>query len=155
MLRISTQKPYFLASNPSFLLFSEEFRVSTIHAIGRLSQQPTGQSEICNVKCEISPAAPADFFMQNKPNLCVFWAVRGDCEEKQTQFKPNSKPIQTQSNPKQTQSNPNQTQSNPISPRKTGKIPCSTVNCSTVYFLRPKACRKPNQTQPVVSLACG
>ncbi len=77
------------ASNPSFLLFSEELRVSTIHAIGRLSQQPTGQSEICNVKCEISPAAPADLFMQNKPNLCVFWAVSGDCEEKQTQFKPN------------------------------------------------------------------
>ena len=27
--------------------------------------------------------------MQNKPNLCVFWAVSGDCEEKQTQFKAN------------------------------------------------------------------
>ncbi len=70
-----------------------------------------------------SAAAPADFFMRNKPNLCVFWDVSGDCEEKQTQFKADS---------------------NPISPRKTGKIPCSTVNCSTVYFLRPKACRKPN-----------
>ena len=34
-----------------------------------------------------------NLFMQNKPNLCVFWAVNGDCEEKQTQFKPNSNPI--------------------------------------------------------------
>ncbi len=63
MLRISTQKPYFLV--------------------------PTSQSEICNVRCEISPAAPADLFMRNKANLCVFWAVSGDCEEKQTQFKAN------------------------------------------------------------------
>jgi len=30
--------------------------------------------------------------MQNKPNLCVFQAVSGDCEEKQTQ----TNPIQTQ-----------------------------------------------------------
>jgi len=27
--------------------------------------------------------------MRNKPNLRVFWAVSDDCEEKQTQFKPN------------------------------------------------------------------
>ena len=27
-------------------------------------------------------------YMQNKPNLCVFWAVSGDCEEKQTQSNP-------------------------------------------------------------------
>ena len=67
--------------------------------------------------------------MQNKPNLCVFWAVSGDCEEKQTQSNPiyempkmnvssvltkdyenihlhrspKTNPIQTQSNPKQSQ----------------------------------------------------
>ncbi len=105
----------FLASNPSFLLFSEEFRVSTIHAIGRLSQHPTGQSEICNVKCEISPAAPADFIMQNKPNLRVFWAVSGDCEEKQTQFKPN----QTQFPQRDTQYEIRD--SNPISPPRQRK----------------------------------
>ncbi len=76
-----------MATEAQFLtnpLFSEELFSDT-----RLSQQPTGQSEICNVKCEISPAAPADFIMRNKPNLCVFWAVSGDCEEKQTQIKPN------------------------------------------------------------------
>ncbi len=27
--------------------------------------------------------------MRNKPNLCLFWAVSDDCEEKQTQSKPN------------------------------------------------------------------
>jgi hypothetical protein len=36
-----------------------------------------------------------NLFMQNKPNLCVFWAVSGDCEEKQTQFKPNQTQFQT------------------------------------------------------------
>ncbi len=34
-------------------------------------------------------------FMRNKPNLCVFWAVSGDCEEKQSQTNPN-KPNQSQ-----------------------------------------------------------
>ena len=115
----------FLARNPSFL--REEFRVSTIHAIGRLSQQPTGQSKICNVKCEISPAAPADLFMRNKPNLCVFWAVSGDCEEKQSQFKPNSKPI---------------------SPHKTAKIPCSTFNCSTALLSQAKGLPQ-TQSNPI------
>jgi hypothetical protein len=38
-------------------------------------------------------------FMQNEPNLCVFWAVNGDCEEKRTQNEPNSKPKQTQFHP--------------------------------------------------------
>jgi len=28
--------------------------------------------------------------MQNEPNLCLFWAVSGDCEEKRTQNEPNS-----------------------------------------------------------------
>ena len=48
--------------------------------------------------------------MQNKPNLCVFWAVSDDCEEKQTQ----SNPIQSQnkaifglSAPLQSQNKPN------------------------------------------------
>jgi hypothetical protein len=58
--------------------------------------------------------------MQNKPNLCVFWAVSGDCEEKQTQ----TNPIQTQNkaifrtkNPHQTQNKPN---SNPNKPNSCG-----------------------------------
>ena len=119
----------FLASNPSFLLFSEELRVSTIHAIactigGRLSQQPTGQSEICNVKCEISPAAPADFFMQNKPNLCVFWDVSGDCEEKQTQFKPNSNPISPRNQRNPRFKNNSKPKTNPICRGEAAKTGC-------------------------------
>ena len=90
----------FLASNPSFLLFSEELLSDT-----RLSQQPTGDVVPMN-KSTMNTGTPPDYFMRNKPNLCVFWAVSGDCEEKQTQFKPNSKPIQTQNKPNQTQSNP-------------------------------------------------
>ena len=35
-------------------------------------------------------------FMQNKPNLCRFQAKNNDCEEKQTQNKPKTNPIQTQ-----------------------------------------------------------
>jgi len=31
--------------------------------------------------------------MQNKPNLCVFQALNGDSDKKQTQFKPNSNPF--------------------------------------------------------------
>jgi len=73
------------------------------------------------VKSFVRPAGPTDQKtqnMQNKPNLCLFRAVRGDCEEKQTQ----TNPIQTQNkaifnppaNP-QTQNKPNQTQTNPAS----------------------------------------
>ncbi len=51
--------------------------------------------------------------MRNKPNLCVFWAVSGDCEEKQSQSKP-------------------------ISPHKIAKIPCSTVHLSTVLLSQAK-----------------
>jgi hypothetical protein len=32
-------------------------------------------------------------FMQNEPNLCVFWAVNGDYEEKRTQNEPKTNPI--------------------------------------------------------------
>ena len=32
-------------------------------------------------------------FAQNEPNLCHFCTVNADCEEKQTQYKPNSKPF--------------------------------------------------------------
>ncbi len=81
MLRILTLKPYFLV--------------------------PTSQRMAPMQKSTMNTAAPANLFMRNKPNLCVFWAVSGDCEEKQTQ-------------------------SNPISPHKIAKIPCSTVHLSTV-----------------------
>ncbi len=61
-------------------------------------------------------------FMQNKPNLCVFWAASGDCEEKQTQ----TNPIQTQNKANsslsaapQSQNKPN---SNPISSGPLQKI---------------------------------
>jgi hypothetical protein len=52
-------------------------------------------------------------FMRNKPNLCVFWAVNGDCEEKQTQTNPiqsQNKAIFCTKNPPQSQNKPNQTQ---------------------------------------------
>ncbi len=77
----------FLASNPSFLLFSEELFSDT-----RLTQVNQVAKSIKN-----------NLIMQNKPNLCVFWAVSGDCEEKQTQFKANSKPIKANIMPKQSQ----------------------------------------------------
>jgi len=50
-------------------------------------------------------------FMQNKPNLCVFWAVSGDCEEKQTQ----TNPIQTQNKANFDLSAPYQSQFKPNS----------------------------------------
>jgi len=60
--------------------------------------------------------------MQNKPNLCVFWAVSGDCEEKQTQ----TNPIQTQNkanfDPSATPQTQNKPNSNPISNRPVEKI---------------------------------
>jgi len=73
--------------------------------------------------------------MQNKPNLCVFWAVSDDCEEKQTQ----TNPIQTQNKPNfdlsatpQSQNKPN---SNPIKPNPCGPFlfftcPCPGYNLS-------------------------
>jgi len=49
-------------------------------------------------------------FMQNKPNLCVFWAVSGDYEKKQTQ----TNPIQTQNKPNFDLSAPIKAKTNPI-----------------------------------------
>ena len=73
-----------------------------------------------------------NLFMQNEPNLCLFWAVSGDCEEKRTQNEPNSNPIYEMPKmnvnkiltksceiyaftdaEKQTQNKPNQTQYKP------------------------------------------
>jgi len=61
--------------------------------------------------------AQKNLFMQNKPNFCRFWAKNSYLEEKQSQFKPNSNPIQTQFKPNskpikanQSQNKPNQTQ---------------------------------------------
>jgi len=48
--------------------------------------------------------------MQNKPNLCGFWAVSGDCEEKQTQ----TNPIQTQNKANSSLSAPIKAKTNPI-----------------------------------------
>jgi len=67
-----------------------------------------------NQFAQVTKSIVLKVIMQNKPNLCVFWAVNGDCEEKQTQ----TNPIQTQNkaifctkNPPQSQNKPN---SNPI-----------------------------------------
>ena len=66
---------------------------------------------IMNPQCEI-PINQMTLFMQNKPNLCRFWPVNSDYDGKQTQNKPNSKPIKPNTNPMQTQCKPNQTQIN-------------------------------------------
>jgi len=50
-----------------------------------------------------------NFIMQNKPNLCLFQAVSGDCEEKQTQ----TNPIQTQNKANFCTKNPHQSQNKP------------------------------------------
>ncbi len=42
-----------------------------------------------------SPSAQKYLIMQNKPNLCRFWAKNSYLEEKQTQFKPNQTQSQT------------------------------------------------------------
>ncbi len=85
--------------------------------------------------------------MQNKPNLRVFWAVSGDCEEKQSQTNP-IPPARYAI--RDTRYKPNQTQSPRI---KQENFHALLFYCLLFYYLRPKACRKPNQTQPVVSLS--
>ncbi len=72
---------------------------------------------------------PATVIMRNKPNLLntrinVNSIFTKDYDEKRLCEHRENKP--------------NQSQSNPISPRKTGKIPCSTVNCSTVLLSQAK-----------------
>ena len=52
-----------------------------------------------------------NLIMQNKPNLCGFQAVKGDCEEKQTQ----TNPIQTQNKANSSLSAPYQSQNKPNS----------------------------------------
>ena len=44
-----------------------------------------------NLQCE-KPINQNTLFMQNKPNLCGFWPVNGDFQEKQTQFQSQFKP---------------------------------------------------------------
>jgi len=87
-----------------------------------------------NQFAQFTKSIKKNLIMQNKPNLCVFWAVSGDCEEKQTQ----TNPIQTQNKANfdpsaapQTQNKPN---SNPISTpayRRTSK------NCRKFEFYPP------------------
>ncbi len=71
-------------------------------------------------KSTMNPAAPKNLFMRNKPNLRVFWAVSGDCEEKQTQFKANQSQFPSV---------------------KQEKFHALLFTCSTINYLRPKACR--------------
>ena len=67
--------------------------------------QNTGKQCFFSYQAETAQKSTKDYvrkinlFMQNEPNLCGFWAVSGDCEEKRTQNEPN----QTQFKPKQTQ----------------------------------------------------
>jgi hypothetical protein len=81
--------------------------------------QNTGKQCFFSYQAETAQKSTKDYvrkinlFMQNEPNLCVFWAVSGDCEEKRTQNEPNSKPKRTQSKPKRTQFHPKQVEAGP------------------------------------------
>ena len=44
--------------------------------------------------------------MQNKPNLCVFWAKNSYYEKKQTQYKPKTNPIPASQQPPKPNTNP-------------------------------------------------
>jgi len=70
--------------------------------------------------------------MQNKPNLCVFWAVSGDCEEKQTQ----TNPIQTQNKANFDLSAPYQSQNKPnFEPKQTQFL---YHRIRELFIMRPK-----------------
>ena len=83
-------------------------------------QLTTGNRQLSSTSAE---RAQKNLFMQNKPNFPRFCAKNEDFAQKQTQFKPNSNPIQTQSKPIQTQFkpnfNPNMPKTNPIKPNQT------------------------------------
>jgi len=64
-----------------------------------------------NQFAQVTKSIKMNVIMQNKPNLCVFWAVSGDCEEKQTQ----TNPIQTQNKANFDPSAPYQSQNKPNS----------------------------------------
>jgi hypothetical protein len=51
-------------------------------------------AKVANTGCPITM-----LILQNKPNFPHFWLKNKDLPKKQTQFKPNSNPIQTQTNP--------------------------------------------------------
>jgi len=79
-----------------------------------------------NQVAQVTKSIKINLIMQNKPNLCLFQAVSGDYEEKQTQTNPNftrrglvagkpkTKPIPASQPPPKAKTNPIQTQSNPI-----------------------------------------
>jgi len=79
-----------------------------------------------------------DVIMQNKPNLCVFQAVSGDCEEKQTQ----TNPIQTQNKANFDLSAAPQTQNKPNSNPKQSQF--FTINPNN-YLLPLLSNQKYNQ----------
>ena len=69
-------------------------------------------------------------FMQNKPNFPHFSPENDDFTKKQTQFKPNTKPIQTQSKPILGQYQGWQSQTKPIlSWNLSRACPRSVLNC--------------------------
>ena len=91
-------------------------------------------------------------FMRNKPNLCVFWAVSGDCEEKQTQTNPiqsQNKAIFRTKNRPQSQNKPN---SNPIKPNSCGprrsKPPAKLRNSARPKNIKTKSLKLDKQKLP-------
>jgi len=106
-------------------LFSEELRrflVRSFAAYTSLNQVDQFAQATKSIKINL--------IMQNKPNLCAFWAVNGDCEEKQTQ----TNPIQTQNKANSSLSAPIKAKTNPIKPNFEPK------------FYPPRPCG--GQTQP-------
>jgi len=94
----------------------------TNHLFSKELFSNTSLNQVSQVN-QVTKSIKKNLIMQNKPNLCVFWAVSGDCEEKQTQ----TNPIQTQNKANsdlsatpQTQNKPN---SNPIKPNSSPNKP--------------------------------
>ena len=97
----------------NYLLFSEELFSDT-----RLSQQPAGgvlkysEDWLAGVQRSIRQKKPLkssiilNAFMQNKPNFRRFCTANDDSTQKQTQFKPKTKPFLPPKTNPQTQTNP-------------------------------------------------
>jgi len=120
-----------LPRTPSLTEFTSVLSVTSVAKLPKLtllsvfSEELFSDTSLSQVT-QVTKSIKKNLFMQNKPNLCVFWAVNGDCEEKQTQFKPKFYPPrpcggQTQnkanfdlSAPIKAKTNPIQTQTNPI-----------------------------------------
>jgi len=113
-------------SDPLFSAELYPFLVRTFASYARLNQ--------VNQFAQSAKSIKKNLFMQNKPNLCVFWAVSGDCEEKQTQ----TNPIQSQNKANSSLSAPPKAKTNPIltqSPRPSPKnygVMLSTDNAAAI-----------------------